>query len=202
MALFTKITRLWYGQEQGEYFECDNAPVVDSSDTSKYFEGYGHKFYNSAIYYNNGNIYQLVLFDTASIVVWHNAPDGVYNNYQFDTPGNGLYTSSLVNIPGTNMYYSNYVYSSGRYIDAQPPWTITSELPVFYDIDEFEAYVTNPLISYQWVSVPAISGKNGILSLPVLIDTDGNPVSNGSASDFSTLPDSVKVRTLADLAVQ
>ena len=55
--------------------------------------------------------------------------------------------------------------------------------------------------TYQWQSVPTISGKNGVLSLPVLIDTDGNPVSNGSVSDFSTLPDSVKVRTLADLAV-
>lgn len=179
MALFTKITRLWYGAEQGEYFECDNTPVIDSSDSSKYFEGYGHKFYNSAIYYNNGNIYQLVLFDTASIVVWHNAPDGVYNNYQFDTPGNALYTSSLVNIPGTDMYYSNYAYSSGRYIDAQPPWTITSDLPVFYDIDEFEAYVTNPLITYQWSSVPAISGKMGILSLSMIKNEDigdGSPV--------------------------
>lgn len=59
-----------------------------------------------------------------------------------------------------------------------------------------------PPVTYTWTSVPAVSGKNGILSLPVLIDTDGNPVSNGSASDFSTLPDGVKVRTLADLAVQ
>lgn len=187
MPLFTKITRLWYGQEQGEYFECDNAPVVDSSDTSKYFEGYGHKFYNSAIYYNNGNIYQLVLFDAASIVTWHNAPDGVYNNYQFDTPGNGLYTSSLVNIPGTDMYYSNHGYSSGRDIYAAPPWTITSDLPVFYDIDEFEAYVTSPLISYQWSSVSAISGKNGILSLSTADNSyhTGATVSNIPLEDVS-----------------
>lgn len=199
MALFTKITRLWYGQEQGEYFECDNTPVVDSSDSSKYFQGYGHKFYNSAIYYNNGNIYQLVLFDAASTVVWHNAPDGVYNNYQFDTAGNGLYTSSLVNIPGTDMYYSNHGYSQ-RDLSATPPWTITSELPVFYDIDEFEAYVTNPLITYQWRSVPAISGKMGVLSLSMINDADigaGAPVSSANLNTISRIAPGSSISTLA-----
>lgn len=57
----------------------------------------------------------------------------------------------------------------------------------------------NPIISYQWSSVPAISGKNGILSLATLKASkinDGEAVSDGSASDFSSLPSSSKISVL------
>lgn len=53
---------------------------------------------------------------------------------------------------------------------------------------DFEFYTIikgSPFITYQWSSVPAISGKNGILRLPTLFnDTDGDPVSGAAASDF------------------
>ena len=41
-------------------------------------------------------------------------------------------------------------------------------------------------ITYTWISVPAISGKNGILSLPTLFSqpTDGNPVTDADMSAF------------------
>lgn len=59
--------------------------------------------------------------------------------------------------------------------------------------DFLKAYVT-----YNWVSVPAISGKNGILTLPVLSNepTDGNPVNDASASDFTRLPSNTELHTL------
>ena len=56
-----------------------------------------------------------------------------------------------------------------------------------------------PLITYQWSSVPTISGKNGILSLATLKSSkinDGEAVSDGSASDFSSLPSSSKISVL------
>lgn len=55
--------------------------------------------------------------------------------------------------------------------------------------------------TYNWSSVPAISGKNGILSLPTLVDTDGNPISGQSASVFSSLPEGSNVRALINGAL-
>lgn len=55
--------------------------------------------------------------------------------------------------------------------------------------------------AYTWSSVPAISGKNGILSLPTLIDTDGEPISGQSASVFSSLPEGSNVRALINGAL-
>ena len=46
-------------------------------------------------------------------------------------------------------------------------------------------------VLYNWSSVPAISGKMGILSCPALYeDSDGNPVTDGTRQDFAKLPDS------------
>lgn len=56
-------------------------------------------------------------------------------------------------------------------------------------------------VLYTWSSVPAISGKNGILSLPTLVDTDGNPISGQSASVFSSLPEGSNVRALINGAL-
>jgi len=113
----------------------------------------------------------------------------------FYNQSNGYYSKPLQR---DNNNYFSFLFGSFNTTKT----LVDSTIPIFYDWDEFQNYIQNPYVSYTWHSVPAISGKNGILSLPVLIDTDGNPVSNGSASDFSTLPDNVKVRTLADLAVQ
>ena len=51
---------------------------------------------------------------------------------------------------------------------------------------------------YQWSSVPAISGKNGILSLPMLdtLSWDGTPITNAERSIFTTLPDAANLRSL------
>lgn len=67
--------------------------------------------------------------------------------------------------------------------------------------DIYEAISGSQIPTYQWSSVPAISGKNGILSLPTLIDTDGNPISGQSASVFSSLPEGSNVRALINGAL-
>lgn len=58
-----------------------------------------------------------------------------------------------------------------------------------------------PPVQYTWTSVPSISGKNGSLSLPTLVDTDGEPISGQSASVFSSLPEGSNVRALINGAL-
>ena len=55
--------------------------------------------------------------------------------------------------------------------------------------------------SYVWQSVPSIMGKGKTIELPQIINPDGNPVTSGSASDFSALPSGAIVRTLANEAI-
>lgn len=59
----------------------------------------------------------------------------------------------------------------------------------------------NPLVTYEWSSVPAISGKNGILSLSMIKNEalgDGNPVINGNLNDIERLAAGSNIRTLAN----
>ena len=55
-----------------------------------------------------------------------------------------------------------------------------------------------PPVVYEWSSVPAISGKNGILSLPMLdtLSWDGTPITNAERDIFTTLPDAANLRNL------
>ena len=71
----------------------------------------------------------------------------------------------------------------------------------------FPSSVTNiyengqPLITYQWTSVPAISGKNGILSLSTIKSAyinDGEPVTGATASNFDALTEETNVGTLVN----
>jgi len=51
--------------------------------------------------------------------------------------------------------------------------------------------ITQAMISYNWQSVPSISGKNGILSLSTLNDVnDGEPVETSDVSKFNLTDDS------------
>ena len=81
-------------------------------------------------------------------------------------------------------WYDNSYFAWG-YVPAWGNDTAKSE--AFYQI------ITNPPITYQWQSVPSISGKNGILqSLSTLVNiNDGNPVSGASASAVNIIPASV-----------
>lgn len=58
----------------------------------------------------------------------------------------------------------------------------------------------NPLITYQWSSVPAISGKNGILSLTTINDEDigdGSRVLNADVSVIGTKSGTSTIRQIA-----
>lgn len=51
---------------------------------------------------------------------------------------------------------------------------------------------------YTWSSVPAISGKNGILSLPMLdsVSWDGTPITDADIDIFTRVPDAANLRSL------
>lgn len=57
-----------------------------------------------------------------------------------------------------------------------------------------------PPVVYQWSSVPAISGKNGILSLPLLdsVSWDGTPITDADISIFTRVPDMANIKSLYD----
>ena len=65
----------------------------------------------------------------------------------------------------------------------------------------YTVLTSNPYMQYTWSSVPAISGKNGILSLSMIKDEalgDGNPVINGNLNDIERLAAGSNIRTLAN----
>ena len=168
-------------------------------------------FYNSAILIYtqqagstslNAFLFGETAFDTYAQYSRNGTSWSTVSSTAYNTKTGDYYSSSRYSEYTVDGYTwaSNFSQSVG---DSGVTYELLVEgIPVFTDPDEYMNYITSPAVSYNWSSVPAISGKGKTISLPVLIDTDGNPVSSGSSSDFSTLPDNVKVRTLADLAVQ
>lgn len=94
-----------------------------------------------------------------------------------------------------NLWCVNIDYDSRYYLSA-PSVGSSQTLVNFYN-----AIVGHIPQTYQWSSVPSISGKNGSLSLPTLVDTDGEPISGQSASVFSSLPEGSNVRALINGAL-
>ncbi|MBR3646554.1 MAG: hypothetical protein IKN54_09040 [Lachnospiraceae bacterium] len=187
----------------------DDVTVIANQSEKYSVQPFG-TIYNSYVYLydSNRSIRGCFFFDKSCIVTYE-----VYVNGNLDSSRqinciaqtNGIYTDRYP--VGSNQIDGYLLPFNNDIPDLNTGWSYPMTVnynagQTFTNAGEAYNYVFNPYVQYQWSSVPAISGKNGTLSLPVLIDTDGNPVSNGSASDFSTLPDSVKVRTLADLAVQ
>lgn len=188
--------------ERYVYDDSLYTPIINNMDNTIYATGNNTTIYQTASCAYNSYLFSCWLFTTAAQL------DRQYSQDNGNTWIHSHYV--LINRPGTNCYFGeeNQIRVEACIYTSITAYTlesgsVVSNIPYFTDNTEYNNFVTNLAHPpYEWSSVPAISGKNGILSLPVLIDTDGNPVSNGSASDFSTLPDGVKVRTLADLAVQ
>ena len=131
--------------------------------------------------------------------------DGQTVKLSFSRGGNASY-KDFIKI-GFAIDYANHKgalvigsYSKGNY------YALAGRLKSSIDESYTERNLYNWLIqaipvSYTWQSVPAISGKNGSLSLPTLVDTDGEPISGQSASVFSSLPEWSNVRALINGAL-
>ena len=65
---------------------------------------------------------------------------------------------------------------------------------IFVNGEDWSGFIT-----YQWSSIPAISGKNGILSLATIDDEylgDGSPVTDGSIAWITNMPNSASFSSL------
>lgn len=80
----------------------------------------------------------------------------------------------------------------GNFAGTQPAYSGESANQVYTILTGNEYH------QYEWSSVPAISGKNGILSLPMLdtLSWDGTPITNAERDIFTTLPDMANIKSL------
>lgn len=202
MGVILYCARLPYNDYPYRYrVTCDNDKIVfGNTDNTKYITanvyGQGNKtFYNSAgFYYSQGGYRRLALtliatesfswyceYTTDGGQSWNAQQSGSSNLNE-----NGLYAASW------NAGYNNdyYYYNANDVM-----FEITEnyiDLPIFNTESEYQNYIMTvaPPV-YQWTSVSAISGRNGILDLPTLFHepTDGEPVTDGTIYDFHKTPD-------------
>jgi len=147
----------------------DDFNLLVHSDTPAIYTygGVDYPIYNTG-YLRQGdyNHYLCILGDTYGTITveyyddsrheWRNV--GTYNLSQSDD-NNGLwFTKTIYNISDVKVF--------GIYLEANG----FDDIPGFTSPQEYYDYITNRYVQYQWTSVPAISGKNGILSLTMIKD--------------------------------
>lgn len=110
-----------------------------------------------------------------------------------------------VNNDGNIQQGGSISWSTGTYYgDTYRTYPYNTYEPVFYTTLEYaHIYVNNEDVTpvlYTWSSVPAISGKNGILSLPLLdsVSWDGTPITDADISIFTRIPDMANIKNLYD----
>lgn len=161
--------------------------LIDAGNTRaglaiRYFKINGDTAYLATTSYINENNY-IGIGESANIVTQNNS--GYYCNNPWASPyglgpmgvafnfGTKTINNIIYDVQGGNV--SGYASAQAIYI----PDTVTN---IYID--------GSPLVSYVWSSVPAISGKNGILSLAMINDADigdGSPVTDAPASVISQL---------------
>ena len=173
-------------------------------------------FDSFAITYNTGSGWEglstIVPFNVGTRENYYLA-DGEYleqssvNSACFDTYNLGLFNRNGGYIIRPNDFYKLYNQVSG--FNNVTKDDITYACYQGMEDDKFSlvyigGIVTNLYINgalpvlYEWSSVPALSGKNGILSLPMLdsVSWDGTPITNAERDIFTTLPDAANLRSL------
>ena len=179
----------------GVYVECDIAPLNSVDTPINYYSlnpspsnSWATSCYNSAVWISHPSYYYINFF-----FIFDSAPSYFKIN--------GTNFPNEVKYDSVTGYYAAY--------SGQSTWTATTscsvynDIPVFWRNDsgttapqDFIDYVTTVIVNYHWSSVPAISGKNGILSLTTLKEesiNDGSPVDDATASAFNNAPDSCSV---------
>ena len=163
----------------GDYSDILYNQTSDYIDVNA--QGGPYRYYNSAIYceyYNGRPFTYLAFFVTKTpqtlVVKTNNSVVRTANISYEHTEGGTLYFTrqwgilpdgdSVGGIYCQNGNFGGFSTSQGDIV------TNFGDIPVFTDLAEFIAYTQAPFVQYQWSSVPAISGKNGILSLTMIKD--------------------------------
>ena len=194
---------------------ADNPPIKSVSGKFALARDGSTPLYNSAIFsqlaWDNKTYY-------ASCFLAFEEPTNVYTYYvdggneqlirtvTYDTYNNGVYTRPLRNpytqISGVDIYTNDSEFLQDRIVSLDyisDYIGVISEDPV-----EYNEYVCNQIIQYQWTSVPAISGKNGILSLAMIDDDyigDGSPVTGADYNYLVSKPESARIGAMPNLVI-
>ena len=146
----------------------------------RYFNVTGDTAYLATAEYINDNA-RIGIGEASNIQTVNNS--GFYCTNPWATPvtlGAAPIAFNFITKTVNNIIYDTQGgYSMGAYHAIYVPSSVTN---IYID--------GSPLVTYTWSSVPAISGKNGILSLAMINDADigdGSPVTNAPASVISQL---------------
>ena len=185
----------------GSYPPASGAdPVVDNPNSNLYIELNGIKYYNSAIYERNSEVWIFAFFATNNTALqvfssWSSSWSNYYSHNCTGQLGTG-YTDT------NNIGWSTVDGKQMPRIAVLSKSSISGQdfgIPHFTDATECYNYMTTNAVTYTWQSVPSISGKNGILSLATIKDdaiNNGDPVSNAVIDAFSSLPTSALASNL------
>ena len=187
----------------------DDVTVIANQSEKYSIQPFG-TIYNSYVYLydNNQSIRGCFFFDKSCIVTLEVLVNGVVSEtytYNCIAETNGIYTdrypvgANILN--GYNLPFNNVIENLNT--GWSYPVTVNYNAgQTFTNAGEAYDYVFNPYVQYQWTSVPAISGKNGIL-LPMSTLNDinnGNEVTTSDTSKFN-LNDSSNIKNLVDAVV-
>ena len=174
----------------------DGTPIINvESGLDITISGVTQKYYNSAIIYNsNYNENYIFIFGSTAntyLRVFNSSNNGqtwteqTNRRTQISTNVGDFYRINVYNDYSGNigaLYAGTNNYIKGEVI--QNPFN----LPIFDfiggEINDYINYISSPLITYQWSSVPTIIGKNGIL-LPLSTLNDVNNGEEITTSDTS-----------------
>lgn len=146
--------------------------------------------------------------DTAYLATMAYTPDdnniGIGTRANITTINNTMYwVKNWQGGLGTSYIAANFLQRTINNIDY---WTIggntagyANQQAIYLPDTVTNIYIDgNPLVSYDWQSVPAISGKNGILTLPMLDQAswDGTPITNADVTIFNRMSDMADIKRL------
>ena len=186
--------------------------ILSNPDSSINWEYADVTYYQSGMYANNNGYWMFLMF-TDPVTLYFRNFQGAYASYSFNNAGNNCYSRAPIIFHGTYLIdYNDGVWNSNN-VFADSGWTVeTNLLRTFVDEDlEYMNFIQSPAApTYQWVSVPTISGKMGILSLSQIKDESigtGDYVAAGTESDmkrlvFASSLDELLVNTPANTEVE
>lgn len=118
-------------------------------------------------------------------------------NYRYGAwyrSGGSTSPSWATNKQWNNIWY--WVKGTEQDVTAPQYWCCTADIETLY-------INGSPLVTYQWSSVPAISGKNGILSLTEILNiNDGNAVNDVALSGNISLSSSSRISAIISGIIQ
>lgn len=159
---------IWKSANNQSYFDCDIMPV-NSQVPINFYQHYGSNIGSWATACYNCASWEMSIYTSsisyAVLFIWDSMPNTFAQN------GTDA-KSYIIHDTDTDKYIvymgGGYGYTASEPISEFPNWRIA--YPEQTAPQAFKDYVSTPIITYQWLSVPAISGKNGILSLTMIKD--------------------------------